>query len=72
MYAMTRIQEFLSAEDGAVTTDWVVLAGLLVGIAFAALTTISNGVENMTQDTADAFAAIDPSEIPFGRLTSTP
>jgi hypothetical protein len=37
------LNTFRTAEDGAVTVDWVVLTALVVGLAVAAFTGISNG-----------------------------
>lgn len=36
-------EAFLLAEDGAVTVDWVVLTGMIVGLGFAVITTIAGG-----------------------------
>ena len=62
---MPTILCFLAAEDGAVTTDWVLLIGLLVGLALATVSTISGGVENLSYEIAEDFAAIDLTEPPF-------
>ncbi len=37
------VKSFLSAEDGAVTVDWVVLTGAVVGLGFAVIATIAGG-----------------------------
>ena len=37
------VQSFLSGEDGAVTVDWVVLTGAVVGLGFAVIATIAGG-----------------------------
>ena len=59
------LMHFLADETGAVTTDWVVLAAALIGLALAGLTTISGGVENLSIEIAEDFAAIDPSAPAF-------
>ena len=59
------IHAFMTEEDGAVTTDWVVLAALLIGLALAAMSTISGGVENLSIEIAEDFAAIDPTAPAF-------
>lgn len=38
------VQSFLSNEDGAVTVDWVVLTGAIVGLGFAVIWSISGGI----------------------------
>lgn len=35
--------QFAKDQDGAVTVDWVVLTGAIVGLAIAVIGTISNG-----------------------------
>lgn len=37
---LASIKDFLKAEDGAVTVDWVVLTAAVVGLAVAAMTSI--------------------------------
>ena len=59
------VMHFLADESGAVTTDWVVLAATLIGLAIATLTMISGGVENLSIEIAEDFAAIDPTASAF-------
>jgi Flp pilus assembly pilin Flp len=49
----TFIQLFLKDEDGAVTVDWVVLTGAVVGLAFAVVLAIQAGAT----DTAGSIGA---------------
>lgn len=42
------IAKFCKREDGAVTIDWVVLTALVVGLAFAAFSSIEGGVATLT------------------------
>ena len=49
-------RDFLRSEDGAVTVDWVVLTGALVGLGLATTAVVSGGVENLSQDTAEELA----------------
>jgi Flp pilus assembly pilin Flp len=49
---MTKISDFLASETGAVTVDWVVLTGAMVGTGIAAATAISNGIDAITTDIA--------------------
>ena len=40
-----RIAEWLKSEDGAVTTDWVVLTAGIVGVALAVISSVSGGTQ---------------------------
>ena len=42
---MRRLYDFLMAEDGAVTVDWVVLCAAVVGLGVAVATAMENAVE---------------------------
>jgi hypothetical protein len=42
---------FIADETGAITVDWVVLTGGLVGIGIATVAVVSGGVENLSRDT---------------------
>lgn len=37
------LANFIKAEDGAVTVDWVVLTAAIVGMGIAVITTVSKG-----------------------------
>ena len=41
---------FLENEAGAVTVDWVVLTGALVGLGLAVMAVVSGGVEDLSTD----------------------
>ena len=41
---------FLKDDTGAVTVDWVVLTGALVGLGLAAMAVVSSGVEDLSND----------------------
>jgi hypothetical protein len=43
--------DFLRAEEGAVTVDWVVLTAALVGLGLAVMTVVSGGVQTVSADT---------------------
>lgn len=47
------MQDFLRAESGAVTVDWVVLTGGLVGLGLAATAVVSAGVQHQSEEIAD-------------------
>ena len=51
------IKTFRNDEDGAVTVDWVVLTAAVVGLAIAALTTISSGVDGTLDNVAGDLAS---------------
>lgn len=42
---------FISDERGAVTVDWVIMSAAMVGMAVAALSVVTGGVENLVNDT---------------------
>ena len=44
MFDFDRLKEFRSDQSGAVTVDWVVLTGLIVGLALIILGTASKGI----------------------------
>jgi len=48
-------KEFLRNESGAVTVDWVVLTGGLVGLGLATMAVVSAGVEDLSGDTRTAL-----------------
>lgn len=52
---MTMIQKFLASESGAVTVDFVVLTGAIVGVGIAAVTAIGGGVTGLTTDIASGL-----------------
>ncbi|MEM6609915.1 MAG: hypothetical protein AAF689_15215 [Pseudomonadota bacterium] len=60
---------FRSEERGAVTVDWVVLSGALVGLCLAVMAVVSNGVESLSNDTSDELSGID-IQTRFAALTS--
>ncbi|MGB1235891.1 MAG: hypothetical protein ACPG5U_09165 [Planktomarina sp.] len=49
------MRNFLEHNDGAVSTDWVVLAAAVVGLGAAALSSISTGSLDMADRTASAL-----------------
>jgi len=57
----TYLRDFLGAEDGAVTVDWVVLTAAIVGLAFVAYANIEGGVETLGGNIEDALGAVLPN-----------
>ena len=49
------IKLFAKDEDGAVTVDWVVLTGAIVGLGIAVLTTVSEGTTDLAEDIGDSL-----------------
>ena len=47
---MAEHTNFLTAEDGALTVDWVVLTAALVGLGLASAAVVSIGVQNASED----------------------
>ncbi len=62
---MSAFKNFILAEDGAVTVDWVVLTAALVGLGLAVMAVVSGGVENLSNDIAQELADTDPASSPF-------
>jgi Flp pilus assembly pilin Flp len=71
---MTKISDFLASETGAVTVDWVVVTGAMVGTGIAAATAISNGIDVITTDIAANLStqlAGPASSLPQGGIASS-
>lgn len=52
------IKLFAKDEDGAVTVDWVVLTGAIVGLGIAVLTTVSQGTTDLAGDIGDSLSSM--------------
>lgn len=50
---------FLIAEDGAVTVDWVVLTAAIVGLGLAVLMPIAYSTTNMSSSVGGGIGAIN-------------
>lgn len=57
--------EFIAAEDGAVTTDLVVLMAALVGLGLSTISVVTGGLENLSYEIGDDLASIDLTAPPF-------
>jgi Flp pilus assembly pilin Flp len=66
------IKNFAKSESGAVTVDWVVLTAALVGLGMAAMTVVSNGIEDMSTDISTTLTNTAPTANPFATNTFTP
>lgn len=49
---------FCQSEDGAITVDWTVLTGALVGLGLAGATLVSNGVSSLSTDVSDMLSGV--------------
>ncbi len=54
------INTFRSAEDGAVTVDWVVLTAAVIGLGVLALTMVQRGVAELSTKIETGLTAIEP------------
>lgn len=59
------IKNFVTSESGAVTVDWVVLTAAMVGLGFATIMVVSNGVEGGADNVSTALSATNPTANPF-------
>ncbi|PIV75624.1 MAG: pilus assembly protein [Rhodobacteraceae bacterium CG17_big_fil_post_rev_8_21_14_2_50_65_11] len=50
MRIFAAISTFARTESGAVTVDWVVLTAALVGLGLAVTNTVSNGLEDLSNE----------------------
>ena len=69
LFPQADLSRFLRDECGAVTVDWVVLTGAVVGLGLATTAVVSAGVESISQETADELAGTSISTR-FGRAVS--
>ena len=47
MKMINLFKNFARDEDGAVTVDWVVLTGAIVGLGMVVMTTVGGGIEGL-------------------------
>ena len=59
------IKNFVTSESGAVTVDWVVLTAAMVGLGFATIMLVSNGVEGLSENINTALINTVPAGSPF-------
>ncbi|WP_371153295.1 hypothetical protein [Jannaschia sp. 2305UL9-9] len=60
---------FLTAEDGAVTVDWVVLTAAMVGLGLSVMGVVSTGVESQSEDISDYMTDSNLVKTYFGLRT---
>ncbi|MEC7760531.1 MAG: hypothetical protein VX874_01305 [Pseudomonadota bacterium] len=56
---MSFTSEFFSNEDGAVTVDWVVLTGAVIGLGMAVMLSVSGGTTSLASNLSDHIGAIE-------------
>ncbi|MFU1477681.1 hypothetical protein ACM25N_08240 [Roseovarius sp. C7] len=54
-----RLQNFLASESGAITVDWVVLTAAVVGLGLAAVASVHNSTNGLS-DRIGSAVAISP------------
>lgn len=52
---MKRIRHFLTSDRAAVTADWLVMTGLMIGLALAAFNAVSSPTDTLAKETIDAI-----------------
>jgi hypothetical protein len=57
MLSRSRLQGFSSDECGAVTPDWVVLTGAIVGLGMVMLNAVGSGADNISDSAASNYAS---------------
>ncbi|MEM1273082.1 MAG: hypothetical protein AAGF88_04650 [Pseudomonadota bacterium] len=62
---MSAFKNFILAEDGAVTVDWVVLTAALVGLGLAVMAVVSNGIESLSTDIETELTNQNANTNPF-------
>lgn len=65
------IRDFLAAEDGAITVDWVVISASVIGLCLAVISLISVGVEDVAEDTNSVLTASDIIQTSFLRSVTS-
>jgi len=53
MNVLNNLKSFMHDEAGAVTVDWVVLTGAVVGLGIVVMDTVGAGIENLGQKIVD-------------------
>jgi hypothetical protein len=49
---------FCQSEDGAITVDWTVLTGALVGLGLAAAAVVANGISSLSTGVSDVLSGV--------------
>ena len=69
-YNMPVLFQFLKNEDGAVTVDWVVLTGSLVGLAILVVTSVATGMNDVSTGVGAQLSAGQPAAVDFSAINN--
>ncbi|MEX3016474.1 hypothetical protein [Gymnodinialimonas hymeniacidonis] len=61
----TALKSFLSNESGAVSTDWIVLTAVVMGLALVFTAVIVSGTENASNDISNYMANVQTDTDPL-------
>ena len=64
MKLLNILKNFKSDESGAVTVDWVVLTAAIVGLGMVVMTTVGQGIEDLS---ADIVTELDGTTAGYGK-----
>ena len=53
MHLANALKYFIKNESGAVTVDWVVLTGAIVGLGIYVTATVGSGIQSLSQKIVD-------------------
>ena len=56
---MHLVSKFWTSESGAITVDWVVLTGAIVGLGLAVMSVVADGLNSASNNTANQLASLD-------------
>lgn len=59
---LNKIKTYMTAEDGAVTVDWVVLTAAVVGLAVVSILAIQGGADSVGANVGDYLSAREVGE----------
>jgi len=61
----TTLRKFVQSEDGAITVDWMLLTAALLTLGIAVGVSVSNGAEEMAENTGEVLGTADIPEVTF-------
>jgi hypothetical protein len=66
------LRQFCDAEDGIVTTDWIILTGAIMGAALAGVTSVRTGVADLGVGIESSLTSADVAMILTGNTLAAP
>lgn len=60
---LAQFRTFLAREDGAVTVDWVVLTGALVGLSIGVFSSVQAGLVDLSGKISDGIASAEVMDL---------